>query len=239
MAVAPDGTVYVGEANAGRVTTYKLTGVGHPLAYESEIHTGFVSPDGLAVDDSGNLYVADSQGNSIVRLQIGLRIRTTLPVSIIGPRAIAVDSKLGTIYASDSAKSGIVPITPAGAQPVFGQSLGPPNGLAFARTSRLLYATSVSSPNVVVMYPDGGWLRNLEGGLEKGPHGVAVDGAGQVFVADWYHRLIKVIPNDGGSASVVAEASGYTEGVAVTEDGQHVYFTDSSGKLSRADYLRP
>lgn len=136
LAVDSAGTVYVADTtnnlirkitSGGEVTT--LAGVVGVSGWQDGTGAGalFNMPGGLAVDSSGNLYVADT-GNSVVRkITPGGVVTTLAGLSTIGglkdgtaadawfnqPRDVAVDSG-GNVFVADTGNAAIRKITPAG-----------------------------------------------------------------------------------------------------------------------------
>ncbi|KAK2824730.1 hypothetical protein Q5P01_021905 [Channa striata] len=76
------------------------------------------------------------------------------------------------------------------------------------------------------------------------PLGIRVGPNGTLFVADAYLGLFEVIPTTGEATRLVAGGQvvagrklSFINDVAVTQDGKKVYFTDSSSRWQRRDYL--
>jgi sugar lactone lactonase YvrE len=185
----------------------------------------FNFPAGVAVDNAGNVYVADGQNYTIRQITAG-GVVTTLagqpgyPGSADGtgsaaqfgfPRGIAVDS-VGNMYVADDGNNTIRVVTPGGA----------------VKTLAGLAGTSGSGDGT---------------GTDarfNGPNGIAVDSAGNVYVADMYnHTIRKVSP--GGAVTTLAGLAGsggsddgvgsaarfyYPAGVAVDGKG-NVFVADS------------
>jgi len=139
----------------------------------------FSYPLGVAVDGTGNVYVADS-GNRTIRKITSAGLVTTLAGSpgkygdidgpgcearFSNPRGVAVDQR-GNIYVADSNNQAIRKITPEGVVSSLGGSRTQAN--AGARGSR-----GRSNPGY--------------------PSGVAVDDAGNVYVADVHNKTIRKI----------------------------------------------
>src|SRR5205823_5587804 len=184
VAVDRAGNVYVADTfnhairkvtQAGVVTTL----AGLPGTFGSTDGTGgdarFYYPDKLALDNTGNLYVADS-GNSTIRKVTGEGVVTTL-AGLAGsfgsangtgsaarlnyPKGVAVDSA-GNIYVADEENHTIRLVTPVGTDWV----VTTPAGLAHN-------PGSADGTGNAARFAD--------------PYGVAVDNTGNVYVADIFN----------------------------------------------------
>ncbi len=235
-AVDTNGNVYV--ADLGNDTIRKITpaGVvttlaGSPGVAGSANGTGsaarFNTPVGIAVDTSGNVYVGD-EANELIRKITPAGVVTTLagqagvPGSADGngtaatfssPAGIAVDTN-GNVYVADQTDDTIRKITPAG---VVTTLAGTPNTVGFTD----------GAPTVARF---------------NSPYGVAVDGSGNVYVADTVNLLIRKI-TPAGTVSTIAgspKVSGLTNGngsnalfrapVDVAVDGSgNVFVADENG----------
>jgi len=205
------------------------------------------SPYGVALDGSGNLYVAEF-GNARVRRVAADGTITTVAAGarFAGPRNVAVDGQ-GNLYVADHSDHRVYRISPAGQiSPVAGTGAagfngdGPalavrlnfPAGLAVDRAGALYIADSgnksvrrlFNGQLTTVLGPNTGNL-----GLEI-PVGVAVDGNGNLYVADSQrNRVFRLAAS--GAITTVAGAEPALEGpvrdVAVSGSGV-IYF--SSGR---------
>jgi sugar lactone lactonase YvrE len=234
VAVDREGNVYV--ADTSNETIRKITpgGVVTTLAgltgfYGSADGTGsaarFRAPEGIAVDGSGNVYVADAVNNvirTITPAGVVATLAGTAPyagdadgtggaASFWSPRGVALDSA-GDVYVADTQNSRIRRITPAGVVttlPAGLQSSGSTNGMG--STARF-----------------------------ASPFGIAVDSAGNVFVGENGNETIRKIlpsgevstlagtPENPGSADGTGSAAAFHHicGVAV-DSGDNVYVADS------------
>ena len=86
----------------------------------SGIPAQFDEPYGVAVDSSGNVYVADTANHIIWRIESGGETQY-LRAQFIGPHAVAVDSS-GNIYVADTGNNCIRKITSAGKVTTFAGS---------------------------------------------------------------------------------------------------------------------
>jgi sugar lactone lactonase YvrE len=166
-----------------------VTPAGIPLA----------QPDALAIDDSGNIFVADrgrhlSDGALYEILAAGgytgfVQIGSGFSV----PQAVAVDGN-GDLFVADLANNGeVCEISPA-AMPA---------------------ANGCASSNVVTLSTALG-----------GPHGLALGGGGSIFVPDTIRGTVVEIPPGGGTPSPVATGFVFPQSVAVDGSG-NVFVLDA------------
>jgi len=235
--------------NHGVVTTV----AGSPGVTGSADGTGpaarFYGPYGLAVDGSGNVYVADSLNNTI-RKMTPAGVVTTLAgtpgvfgsadgtgpaASFWNPYGVAVDGS-GNVYVADAPNNLIRKITPAGVVTTLagtrsspGGPLGDvpdPTGVAVDGSGNVYVADR--GLNVIKKVSPAGVVTTVAGTIPfpgsadgigtaasfNGPYGVAVDGSGNLYVADTGNETIRKIT----PAGVVTTLAG-TAGIAGSADG--------------------
>jgi sugar lactone lactonase YvrE len=199
--VAPDaaGDLYIGDY--GNSTIRKITApavvttfAGTAKSYGNVDGTGsaaqFNGPLGLTTDAAGNVYVADT-GNNEIRKITSSAVVTTLAQAPLA-QAVAVDSA-GNVYAPADSTGlpfvcGILKFTPAGVLTTFAGTDGPSCGSADGSGT----AAQFNNPN-----------------------GIAIDGAGNLYVADTYNYTIRKITPEG----VVTTLAGQV-GVPGSADGK-------------------
>ena len=179
---------------AGGISVFTLAGSGVSGSADGPGATAqFYSPTGVAVDGSGNVYVADYNNNRI-RKVTAAGVVTTLAGSSSGyldatgtsaefryPSSVAVDGS-GNVYVSDCGSHSIRKVTAAGEVTTLAGSYGYADG-----------------PGASAQF--------------KYPFGVAVDALGNVYVADWGNYRIRKVTAAG---DVTTLAGG---GVASGMDG--------------------
>jgi streptogramin lyase len=240
VAVTGAGNIYVADSQndtirsitpGGAVATF-AGGVLTPGATDGT-GTGarFNTPDGVAVDGSGNVYVADTNNHTIRKITPA-GVATTFAGSALNPGSangtgsaarfnypsgVAVDSA-GNVYVADTANHTIRKITPGGVVTTLAGlagSFGPTDGTG----------------SVARFY---------------GPSGVAVDGSGNVYVADTDNDTIRKVTPAGvvttlaGTGGIAGSADGtgaaarfyYPEGVAVDGSG-NIFVADTYNQTIR------
>ncbi|KAA0254172.1 MAG: hypothetical protein EDX89_11010 [Acidobacteria bacterium] len=208
VAADDSGNVYV--ADSGNHTIRKVTPSGDVTtlaglagSYGSDDGTGsaarFYSPAGVALDGSGNVYVADAY-NHTIRKVTPAGVVTTLaglaasPGTADGtgvaarfdmPQGVSVDGS-GNVYVADAYNHTIRKVTPAGSVTTLAGLAGSP-GSADGTGSAARFSH---------------------------PTGVAVDGSGNLHVADLNSHTIRKVTPGGGVTTLagLAGSSGNADG---------------------------
>jgi sugar lactone lactonase YvrE len=272
VAVDGSGNVFVTDLENNTIRKITPSGVVTTLAgtagsYGSADGTGaaalFNGPSGVAVDGSGNLFVADA-GNNTIRKITPTGVVTTLAgtaglsgsadgtgaaARFNGLAAVAVDGA-GNVFVADSFNDAIRKITPSGVVTTL-VSAGHPEGLSVDGAGNVFFADYGNStirkitPSGVVTTLAGtaGSSGSADGtgaaARFNGPAGVAVDRAGNVFVADDGNNTIRKITPSGvvttlaGSADQPGSADG--TGAAARFSSPSGVAVDGSGNVFVAD----
>lgn len=186
--------------------------------------TGLGGPNGAAVDSSGNLYIADTGNNRIVKITpTGTQtVVSAAPLTLSSPLAVAVDGA-GNLYVSDSGHGRVVKILAGGGTATALASVLTPDGLAVDANGNVFVTENVDG--YIVKITSGGASSNFEIGLNS-PVDVAVDAAGNVYLADESLSSIVKFPPSGGEGTNVGTSLSNIRGVAVDAAG-NVYVAES------------
>jgi sugar lactone lactonase YvrE len=183
------------------------------------------NPRGLAVDSSGDLYIADA-GNNRIRKVSGGMIDTVVgggtslgddgpatSAQLKGPLDVAVDGS-GNIYVADTGNHRIRLVTSGNIVTIAGNGtagytgdggespdaqLSSPTGVALSPAGKLYI---VDYGNKCIRSIDAGHTIRTEASGLSSPRGVAVSGGGIVYIAEAGKNVVKQLSN--GVLSVVA-----------------------------------
>ena len=238
VAVDSAGNVYVADSSNNRIRVVSPGGVVSTLAGTGGIGSAdgaassatFNDPQGVAVGNTGNVYVADSINSRIRVISPGGNVSTLAGGSqgagfagfadgdgssaqFFSPHGVAVDG-VGNVYVADTANHRIRVVSPSG---------------------------SVST------LAGGSWGFADGSGMSaqfNSPRGVAVDSAGNVYVADMGNNRIRLITNGTVSTLAGGGVAGFADGIglsaqfsspqSVAVDGAgNIYVVDSENRRIR------
>jgi autotransporter-associated beta strand protein len=181
--------------------------------------SGLGTPDGLALDSSGSLYVANYSSGTVTKVDGGGAV-TTFASGFTHPEGLAFDSS-GNLYVSHGDNAGKVSkVTPGGVVTLFADyptGLYYPKGLAFDSSGNL-FAADYAVGTLTRLTPSGA-SSNFDYGFGiDNTFGLAFDGAGNLYVANSYNGTVsKVTP--GGVASTFAGGFSHPQGLAFDGSG--------------------
>jgi DNA-binding beta-propeller fold protein YncE len=217
------------------------TGIGPQSIFapgvETAVSTGTLSyPFGVAADGAGNIYIADTGNNRIVKETIsqGAYTQSTVPTNpLAGPEGVAVDAS-GTIYIADTTNNRV--LMEQNSALGYVQSVVPtsqlynPSSVAVDGSGNL-YISDTDNNRVLIEVPSAGSFTEtqLPTSPLSSPYGLAVDGNGNVYIADsGNNRVLLETYASGGYTESTITTSPLNGPVAVALDGSaNVYILDS------------
>jgi len=215
------------------------TGVGPQVNFlpgvQSTLVSDFNAPDALAVDGSGNIFVADFMHSTVKEIvaEGGYTTINTLGSGFSFPTSVAVDGG-GNVFVANYGEGAVKEIVAAGGYTTINtlHRFGSPFGVAVDGSGNV-FVTDAGDNAVMEIVAAGGYVtvNTLGSGFDY-PEGVAVDGFGNVFVADNNNYAVKEILAAGGYTTVNTLVSGLGDPVGVAVDGSgNVYVADFGDNL--------
>jgi uncharacterized protein (TIGR03437 family) len=236
LAVNALGDLFVGDTGNGRVRRIGANGIIATVAGNGAfrdagsaagpaIAATLYRPAGMAMDTSGNLYIAEPLRH---------RVRRIAPNGTISVFA-------GTGQPGNSGDGGAA----------VNATLNGPTAVAYDTTRGHLYIADTLNNRIRRVASDGRMEAVYLDGFNR-PQGVALDASGNLYIADTEnHRIHRVAPDGSSTVLAGAGARGFAieggpalttslnrpTGIAVDAAGQIVYFSDSgSGRVRRIFY---
>jgi streptogramin lyase len=197
--------------------------------------SGLIDPYGVAVDGSGNVYIADSANNRILKesLSGGVYHESTIPTSNLNfPLDLAVDAS-GNVYISDTYNYRVLKETPTTGGYIetaivdFLPDDNEPLGIAVDGDGNVYFTTSYGILYVETLSAGAYTQSTIETGSSDLGN-ISVDGNGVVYIADQANdRVLLETPSANGytQSTLSANGLGIPTGIAVDGNG-NVYIAD-------------
>jgi len=190
---------------------------------------GLNFPVGLAIDTSGNLFVANYGNNTIAKVATGGLITGFVNSGLSGPAGLAFDPQ-GNLYEADSGSGTVLKISVGAGVSVFVRGLVEPSGLVFDSLGNLFVSDTGSG--VIYKVASSGSTRVFASGLNV-PVGLACDPANTIYVVEsGTGRILSV--TSSGVVSVFASGLTVNDPQFIVAVPSPPFFTATPASLSVA-----
>ncbi len=240
VTVDANGNVFIADTGNDRVVELPWNGSSYGSQSTLPV-TGISSPMGLAIDGVGNLYIASSDSDRVIKMlwsgdQFGKQ--TTVGTALYGPSGVSVDAA-GNVYIADTYNNSLwkVPWTGTSyrreAQIANWSKL--PVGVASDPAGNVFFTVPYANGLIEKPFVNGVYMPQIPVPLTGPafPSGIAIDGNGNLFVADTNNnRVIMLSRTNGGFGKQITIASGLNAPAAVAVDSfGNLYIADTGDDI--------
>ncbi len=223
-------TGYVYGAGSGPQLDFGLS------AAPTTLGGGFSVPEGITVDSSGNIYLADAGNNAVKKIPPGCvssSCVTTLGGGFANPTTVALDG-IGNLYVADTVNRAVKMIPPGCASSSCVTTLGggftSPGGVAVDGSGNIY--VSDTGNNAIYRMPSGcasnSCVTTVVG--ETQPAGLAVDGNGNIYAGLVSGAVLEIPQGCTSSSCVITLGGGFTSPRIVTIDAAGSVYVADFGK---------
>ena len=232
------GAAVLSDASGRAIATRYVYGTGSgpqvaflPVGQTTVAGSGLDRPYAVAVDGSGNVYIADGGNGRVLKATLsgGSYTQSTVVSGLNFPAGVAVDGS-GNVYIADSGNSQVLKESPVGGsyvQTTVGSGLFGPLGVAVDGSGNVYIADTNHGSVLKETLSGSSYTQTIVVGGLSSPAGVAVDRGGNVYIGDTNNNRVVLETLSGGSYTETVVGSGFRlpSGVAVDGSG-NVYIAD-------------
>ncbi len=256
------GSISLTNAAGATIAVAELSGVGLGAAETNDpgtlnaIGANFTSPQGIAVDSSKNVYIADPGQNAVLLYPAGSSTGTKVGTGLLKPTSVALDNS-GNLYIADSGNGRVVevpnvagmltssaqtviattyPSRTSGTSVLVNKPLGSALGIAIDLNNNLYIADANNSAllrvGTIAGIPNAAATTQIgfnSAGVSSfiAPIAVATDSVGNVFVADMTSTTSAITEITYYGSQLVTIGTGFSHPTGIA--------TDAAGSLYVAD----
>ena len=240
------GAVVLRNGSGVTIATAYVSGIGLGAQVsflpgtQSTLGGGFTAPYGVAVDGSGNIFVADSGKRAVYEVPAGCAAASCVELfsslTFFSPEGVAVDGG-GNLFVADTSNPSVQEIPSGGGyttETSLPEKFGEPSGVAVDRNGNVFVSSDFTN-EVYEFTAVSGYATvnnlgpNINGSGFSDPQGLAADASGNIFAAYSGNNLPLEIPSGCAPASCAVQGSyglNQPSGVVLDANGS-LYVTDT------------
>ncbi|WP_197414090.1 NHL repeat-containing protein [Terracidiphilus gabretensis] len=205
---------------------------------QTALFSSLNNPSGIAVDASGNVYIADTNHNQVLKetYSAGSYIQSTIGSGLRLPQGVAVDAS-GNVYIADTGNTRVLKETFSSGSytqstVVTGTASNGFIAVAVDASGNVYVADFIGNQVLKETFSAGSYTQSTVGTGLNFPASVAVDAGGNVYIANGENNNVLIVPPSdpacatAGDCTTVGTSLNFPQGVAVDASG-NIYIADS------------
>ncbi len=185
------------------------------------------NPNGITIDASGNIYVANWTSNNVTKITPA-GVSTILGNTGSAPNSIKVDAA-GNIYTANVNSNTVTKITSAGVSSILGTTGNEPYGITMDASGNI-FTTNYLDNTVSKITPAG--VSSIFGTTGNIPYGITIDAANNLYISDnGGNNVTKII--SAGISSVLGTTGFTPYGITMDATGNIYTANWNSGTVTK------
>ena len=221
IAIDSSGDLFVGNSNN---TVLEFDAAGDHI---NTLSTGIAGVSALAVDSLGDIFVGNKTNNTVTEYSSSGQLLHTLTTDISAPITLAVDPS-GNVYVPGSNNT----LQVFSAQGVLSTTLQATATVVQIVTDIYGDAYALSSDGNILEYYGASILNEFTAGVTS-PSSIAVDNAGDVFVANISSNTISEMDSYGNFVQAISSGLSYPSSLAVDSQGDLLVANPANNTLEK------
>ena len=204
----------------------------------------FLSPQNVAIDPSGNLFVSDIQQQPCIRKITPSGLVSTFATGFIQPKGITTDAS-GNVYVADIYTGKITKITQNGIQSVIA-TLNSPSGIGIDLAGNLYVAEyfnnwikKIDNNGTVSIYAGTGAAGYKDStrtlAIFYYPTSLTVDAHNNIYVTDGHGYVIRKISASGIVTTIASYYMPSTNTGIISDKIGNIYYADQGNEINKID----
>ncbi len=206
---------------------------------QTTLFSSLSSPSGIAVDASGNVYIAVTGSDQVLKetYSAGTYTQSTIGTGLSAPQGVAVDAS-GNVYIADTGNFRVLKETFSSGSytqstVVTGVSTNGFVAVAADASGNVYIADYIANQVLKETFSAGSYTQSTVGAGLSAPRGVAVDASGNVYIANSTNGNVLKVPASDPACSTAGDCTTISSGLvsptsAAVDSSGNVYIIDDT-----------